>query len=281
MSAARGRVAGKVAFVTGAARGQGRSHAVRLAEEGAAVIAVDLCAPVEGIAYPPATAGDLEETRRLVEAAGGDVYTGIADVRDGDGLGAVLEAGVAKLGGLDIVVANAGIVHLPAPAVETDPERWRAMIDTNLTGAWNTCRVAVPHIVAGGRGGSIVVISSAGALKGYPGVAGYIAAKHGLVGLTRALAVELGPERIRVNHVAPTQVSTEMIHNEAIYKLFVPETEEPTREEFATASEAMHLLPTPWVEPADVSAAVLFLASEEARFITASTLPVDAGVNQH
>jgi (+)-trans-carveol dehydrogenase len=281
MSAATGRVAGKVALVTGAARGQGRSHAVRLAAEGADVIAVDLCAPVEGMAYPPSTPADLEQTARLVEAEDRRIFSAIADVRDGDALRAAVDAGVEALGRLDIVCANAGIVHLPAPAIETDPERWRAMIDTNLTGVWNTCRVAVPHIVAGGEGGSIVITSSSGALKGYPGVAGYIAAKHGLVGLTRALAVELGAERIRVNHVAPTQVSTEMIHNEAIYKLFVPETEEPTREEFAAASEALHLLPTPWVEPADVSAAVLFLASEEARFITASTLPVDAGVNQH
>jgi (+)-trans-carveol dehydrogenase len=281
VTAATGRVAGKVALVTGAARGQGRSHAVRLAAEGAAVIAVDLCAPVEGMAYPPATPADLEQTASAVEAAGGRVVTGIVDVRDLARLGEVVDAAVADLGRLDIVAANAGIVHLPAPAVETDPERWRAMIDTNLTGVWNTCRVAVPHILAGGRGGSIAITSSAGALKGYPGVAGYIAAKHGLVGLTRALAVELGPERIRVNHIAPTQVSTEMIHNEAIYKLFCPESEDPTREEFAAASEAMHLLPVPWVEPADVTAALLFLVSDEARFITASTLPVDAGVNQH
>lgn len=281
MSAAAGRVAGKVALVTGAARGQGRSHAVRLASEGADVIAVDLCGPVEGMAYPPSSPADLEETGRLVEAEGRRAVTAIADVRDGDALRAAVDDGVADLGRLDIVVANAGIVHLPAPAIETDPERWRVMIETNLTGVWNTCRVAVPHIVSGGRGGSVVITSSAGALKGYPGVAGYIAAKHGLVGLTRSLAVELGPDRIRVNHVAPTQVSTDMIHNEAIYKLFVPDTENPTRDEFAAASEAMHLLPTPWVEPADVTAAVLFLASDEARFITASTLPVDAGVNQH
>jgi (+)-trans-carveol dehydrogenase len=281
MSGATGRVAGKVALVTGAARGQGRSHAALLAAEGADVIALDLCGPVEGMAYPPSSPADLEETARAVEAAGRRVVTGIVDVRDLERLGEVVGAAVAELGGLDIVAANAGIVHLPAPAIETDPERWRAMIDTNLTGVWNTCRVAVPHILAGGRGGSIVITSSAGALKGYPGVAAYIAAKHGLVGLTRSLAVELGPERIRVNHVAPTQVSTDMIHNESVYKLFVPDADEPTRERFAAASEAMHLLPTPWVEPVDVSAAVLFLASEEARFITASTLPVDAGVNQH
>lgn len=276
-----GRVEGKVAFITGAARGQGRSHAVRLAEEGADIVAVDICDEIPGAAYPSPTLADLEETQRAVEAAGGRIVTGQADVRDGEALRAVLDAAVAELGRLDIVSANAGIVHLPAPAVEMEPERWRQMIDTNLTGVWNTCRVAVPHLVAGGRGGAIVITSSAAALKGYPEVASYVSAKHGLVGLTRALAMELGPQRIRVNHIAPTQVSTEMIHNEAIYKLFVPETEEPSREEFAAASEAMHLLPTPWVEPIDISNALLFLASEEGRFITAASLPVDAGVTQH
>jgi len=281
MSFVNGRMAGKVAFVTGAARGVGRTHAVRLAAEGADVIAVDLGAAVEGMAYRQATPEDLEETGRQVEAAGGRVFIGIADVRDGDAMAEVVDAGVAKFGKLDLVAANAGIVHMPAPAVETDPDRWRAMIDTNLTGAWNTCRVAVPHIQAGGQGGSIVITSSVAALTGYPGVAAYVSSKHGLVGLTRALAVELGPERIRVNHVAPTQISTGMIHNEAIYKLFVPDVENPTREEFAAASEALHLLPTPWVEPEDVTAAALFLLSDEARFITASTLSVDAGAVQH
>ncbi len=281
MSTREGRVSGKVALVTGAARGQGRAHVERLTAEGADVIAVDICGPVEGIAYAPATPEDLEETARLGRENGGRIVTGIVDVRDTEGLAEVVGEAVAELGRLDIVAANAGIVHLPMTAVETDPDRWRAMIDNNLTGAWNTCRAAVPHIVAGGEGGAIVMTSSAAALKGYPGVAGYVAAKHGLVGLTRALAVELGPDRIRVNHISPTQVSTEMIHNEAIYKLFCPESEEPTREEFAVASQAMHLLPVPWVEPEDISAALLFLVSDEARFITASTLAVDAGVNQH
>jgi len=276
-----GRVAGKVAFITGAARGQGRSHAVRLAEEGADVIAVDVCAAVEGTPYPGATPAELEETGRAVEALGRRCVTAVADVRDAEALGAVLDDAVPRLGGLDVVVANAGIVNLPKPAIELEPAAWQQMIDVNLTGVWNTCRLAAPRMIEAGRGGSIVITSSAGALKGYPGVANYIAAKHGLVGLTRSLAVELGPERIRVNHVAPTQVSTPMIHNDAVYRLFVPDAEQPSREEFAAASEAIHLLPTPWVEPVDVANAVLFLASEEERFITATTLPVDAGVNQH
>jgi (+)-trans-carveol dehydrogenase len=281
MSGGAGRVEGKVALITGAARGQGRSHAVRLAEEGADIIAVDFCGKVEGAAYPPATLEDLEATERAVRALGRRIVARRADVRDVDGLGAALDAGVEELGRLDIVAANAGIVNLPCPAVDLEPRLWEQMIDTNLTGVWNTCQAGARHLIEGGRGGAIVITSSAAALKGYPSVVNYVAAKHGLVGLTRALAVELGEHRIRVNHIAPTQVSTEMIHNEAIYELFVPESEQPTREEFAAASEAMHLLPTPWVESIDISNALLFLASEEARFITASTLAVDAGVNQH
>jgi (+)-trans-carveol dehydrogenase len=281
MSSEKGRVAGKVAFVTGAARGVGRALAVRLAEEGADLIAVDLCGAVDGMAYDQANTEDLDETGRLVEAAGRRAFTGVADVRDAEGMKGVLDAGVAELGGLHLVAANAGIVHQPAPAIETDPARWQAMIDTNLTGAWNTCRVAAPHIQASGDGGAITITGSVAALTGYPGVAAYVSSKHGLVGLTRALAMELGPDRIRVNLIAPTQISTDMIHNDAVYKLFVKDTEHPTRDEFAAASEALHLLPTPWVEPEDVAAAALFLLSDEARFITASVLSVDAGAVQH
>jgi (+)-trans-carveol dehydrogenase len=276
-----GRVDGKVALITGAARGQGRSHAVRLAEEGADIIAIDLCDEIKGAPYPPATLEDLAETERAVEALDRRVVAAKADIRDGEALRRVVDDAVSELGRLDIVSANAGIVNLPTPAIELEPALWQQMIDTTLTGTWNTCRVAAPHIIMGGRGGAIVITSSAAALQGYPNVANYVSAKHGLVGLTRSLAMELGAHRIRVNHIAPTQVATEMILNDAIYKLFVPDKEAPTREEFAAASEAMHLLPTPWVESIDVSNALLFLASDEARFITASTLPVDAGVTQH
>lgn len=276
-----GRVEGKVAFITGAARGQGRSHAVRLAEEGADIIAVDLCDEIAGAAYPPATVEDLAETERAVAALGRRIIAEKADVRDVEGLRAVLGKGVAELGRLDIVAANAGIVNLPTPAVDLAPNLWQQMIDINLTGVWNTCQAAAPHLIEGGRGGAIVITSSSAALKGYPSVVNYVAAKHGLVGLTRSLAMELGPERIRVNNIAPTQVGTDMIFNDAIYQLFVPEVEGPSKEEFAEVSQAMHLLPTPWVESIDVSNALLFLASDEARFITAASIPVDAGVTQH
>ncbi|MBS1675884.1 MAG: mycofactocin-coupled SDR family oxidoreductase [Actinobacteria bacterium] len=276
-----GRVDGKVALVTGAARGQGRSHAVLLAEEGADVIALDLCGEIAGVGYPAASEEDLAETAQQVEAAGRRCFSRVADVRDAEVMGAVVAAGVAELGRLDIIAANAGIGSSPVPAVELEPSLWSQMIDTTLTGAWNTCRAGAPFIVEGGRGGAIVITSSAAALQAYANIAHYVSAKHGLVGLTRTLAVELGPHSIRVNNLAPTQVATPMILNDETYKLFVPDKDHPTRDDFAAVSQQMHLLPTPWVEPIDVSRALLFLVSDDARFITAITLPVDAGVTQH
>lgn len=276
-----GRVQDKVAFITGAARGQGRSHAIRLAQEGADIIAVDLCDEVPGLAYPPATPDDLAETVRQVEALDRRIVAAKADIRDLDALGAALDDGVAQLGRLDIVAANAGIGSLPYGAAEMDPQVWQDMLDINLTGAWNTAKVAIPHILAGGRGGSIIITSSAASLKGYANIAHYTAAKHGLVGLMRTLAAEYGPDGIRVTNIAPTQVATDMILNEATFRLFCPDKEAPTVEDFKEVSQAMHMLPTPWVEPIDISNALVFLASDEARYITAITLPVDAGVTQH
>lgn len=276
-----GRVQGKVAFITGAARGQGRSHAVRLAQEGADIIAIDVCGPVADLEYPAATPEDLQETVRQVKALDRRIVASEADVRDGAALKEIVDRGVAELGRLDIVAASAGIGSSPFPAHEIDPTDWQEMLDVNLSGAWNTVRAAVPHMIAGGRGGAIVITSSAAALKGYANIAHYVAAKHGLVGLTRTLAAELGPHEIRVTNIAPTQVATDMILNEATYRLFCPDKEAPTREDFAEVSQAMHMLPTPWAEPVDISNALLFLASDEARFITAVTLPVDAGVTQH
>jgi (+)-trans-carveol dehydrogenase len=271
-----GRVEGKVAFVTGAARGQGRSHAVRLAEEGADVIALDLCGQVGSVPYPMGTPAELAETVRLVEATGRRIVAGEVDVRDRPALRAALDESVAELGRLDIVVANAGIVS-PALVEEISDEMWDDMIDINLTGVWNTARAAVPHLRKTGGGGAMVLTSSVAGLKGGPGIAHYIAAKHGVVGLMRALAMELAPESIRVNCVAPTQVNTVMLINEPMKHLFVPDKEEVTMEEFAAVSEAINALPVPWVEASDVSAAVLFLVSDEGRYITGTALPVDAG----
>jgi (+)-trans-carveol dehydrogenase len=272
----QGRVAGKVAFITGAARGQGRSHALRLAQEGADIIAVDHCADIETVGYPMATADDQAETVRQVEALDRRIVARQADVRDTESLRAALDAGVAELGRLDIVCANAGILS-NGPSHELSEDTWGEMININLSGVWRTCKAAIPHLIAGGSGGSIVLTSSAAGLKGYANIAHYTAAKHGVVGLMKTLAQELAPHRIRVNTVNPTQVDTDMIQNEPMYHLFCPDIENPTREDFGAASAATILLPIDWVESIDVSNAVLFLASDEARYITGVALPVDAG----
>ncbi|HYO35714.1 MAG TPA: mycofactocin-coupled SDR family oxidoreductase [Geodermatophilus sp.] len=271
-----GRVEGKVAFVTGAARSQGRSHALRLAQEGADVIAVDICAPIASVSmYPPATEEDLAETVRQVEALDRRIVATRADVRDPAALRAAVDDGVAQLGRLDIVLANAGVFEL-APALELTDDAWQEMIDINLTGVWNTCRVSLPHLVDSG-GGSIVITSSTAGLKGTPNTVHYTAAKHGVVGIMRTLANEFGKQSIRVNTVHPTGVDTVMIQNEKTWGLFTPEDPEPTREKFAELFETLHPLPVPYLEPVDVSNAVLFLCSDEARYITGVTLPVDAG----
>ncbi|MBL7498831.1 mycofactocin-coupled SDR family oxidoreductase [Frankia sp. CNm7] len=271
-----GRVDGKVAFITGAARGQGRSHAVRLAEEGADIIAVDLCAEVETTDYAGATPDDLAETVAMVEKVGRRIVAAEADVRDTESLRAALDRGVAELGRLDIVVANAGILS-NGPSHELTEQTWGEMIDINLSGVWRTCKVAIPHLVATGDGGSVILVSSVAGLRSYSGVSHYVSAKHGVVGLMKTLAQELAPHRVRVNTVNPTQVDTPMIQNESMYHLFCPDIPNPTREDFGKASSDTILLPIDWVESIDVSNAVLFLASEEARYITGVALPIDAG----
>jgi (+)-trans-carveol dehydrogenase/(-)-trans-carveol dehydrogenase len=272
-----GRVAGKVAFITGAARGQGRSHAVRLAQEGADIVAVDICEDVPGIPYPGATEADLAETVKLVEALDRRIVAAKADVRDYTGLKAVLDDGVAQLGRLDIVSANAGIGTAPVPAWELDESVWQTMLDINLTGVWHTAKAAIPLLIEGGHGGSIILTSSAAGLQAYENIAHYVSAKHGVVGLMRTLALALAPHFIRVNSIHPTQVDTPMIQNEPTWRLFRPDLEHPTEADFAPASQAMNALPIPWVEPVDISNAVLYLASDESRYVTGVALPVDAG----
>jgi (+)-trans-carveol dehydrogenase len=272
-----GRVEGKVAFITGAARGQGRSHAIRLAEEGADIIAVDICEDIEGVPYPGPTPDDLAQTVKEVESLDRRIVATQADVRDYDALKAALDAGVAELGRLDIVSANAGISAFPAEAQDITEAAWRNMMDINLTGVWRTTKAATPRLIEGGRGGSMILTSSAAGLQAYPNVAQYVSAKHGVVGLMRTLALELAPHMIRVNSIHPTQVDTPMIMNEATYGLFRPDLEHATRQDFESASQEMNALPIPWVEAVDISNAVLFLASDEARYITGVTLPVDAG----
>jgi SDR family mycofactocin-dependent oxidoreductase len=272
-----GRVEGKVAFVTGAARGQGRAHAVRLAEEGADIIAVDVCAQIDSVPFPMATLEDLDETVSHVEKLGRRIIASQADVRDFAALKAIVDDGVAELGKMDIVVANAGIGTSGAPNHELGEKDWQDVIDVNLTGVWHSTKAAIPHIISGGRGGSVVLTSSVGGLKAHPNTGAYVAAKHGVVGLMRTLAVELAHHSIRVNTVHPTQVNTPMVMNDATFRMFRPDLENPTQDDFAPLSQMAHMLPVPWVEPEDISNAVLFLASEESRYITGLTLPIDAG----
>lgn len=271
-----GRVEGKVALITGAARGQGRSHAIRLAEEGADIIALDIAAQVESAPYALATPDDLEDTAREIKARGRNVVTREVDVRDAEALTAAVNDGVAQLGRLDIVLANAGILSTGA-SFELTEQAWTEMIDINLSGAWRTAKAAIPHMLASGNGGSIIITSSIAGLIGQPGISHYVAAKHGLVGLMKTLALELAPANIRVNTVHPTNVDTAMIMNAPTYRIFLPEAENPTREQFAVPAQEMNALPIPWIETRDVTNAVLFLASDEARYITGVSLPIDAG----
>ncbi|HKT06053.1 MAG TPA: mycofactocin-coupled SDR family oxidoreductase [Rugosimonospora sp.] len=272
-----GRLEGKVAFITGAARGQGRSHAVRMAEEGADIIALDICRQVDSVPIPMSTPEDLEETVAQVKARGRGIVAAQGDVRDFDALKSVVDEGVAQFGRLDIVVANAGLAADGAAMESMDEKLWRDSIDVNLTGVWLTAKASIPHIVAGGRGGALVLTNSVGGLKAHPNIGNYVSAKHGLVGVMRTLAVELAPYNIRVNSVHPSQVNTPMLMNEMTYRMFRPDLENPTQDDMAMVSQMMHLLPTPWIEAEDVANAVLFLVSDDARFITGVTLPIDAG----
>jgi (+)-trans-carveol dehydrogenase len=271
-----GRVAGKVAFITGAARSQGRSHAIRLAQEGADIIAVDIAGPVDSVtAYPMATEADLAETVKQVEALDRRIVARKADVRDPAALKAALDDGVAQLGKLDIVCANAGIFQT-SPSLDLDDADWQETIDINLTGVWNTVKVALPHLIAN-KGGSIVLTSSVAGLKAIPNAIHYGAAKHGVIGIMRTVAVEFAQHGIRANSVHPTSVNTIMVQNESVWGLFDPANPHPTRESAEAVFITTNTLPVPWVEPVDISNAVLFLASDEARYITGVTLPVDAG----
>lgn len=274
-----GAVEGKVALVTGAARGQGRAHAVRLAEEGADVIAVDIVRPVETVPFPPATEENLAETRALVEKAGRRIVATAVDVRDAAGLSQAVDDGVAEFGRLDIVVANAGIFGTPAKVWEMSDELWQTTIDVNLTGVFNTLRSAVPHLLATGEGGSVIITSSAAGLKGVPHYGSYAASKHGVLGLARTVAMELAEHRIRVNTVHPGNVDTDMIINDTTFRVFRPDLEHPSKEDVRDSFASTNLLPVPWVSPAEIANAVLWLASDESRFVTGVALPVDAGMN--
>jgi SDR family mycofactocin-dependent oxidoreductase len=278
-----GRVEGKVVLITGAARGQGRSHALRFAAEGADVVAVDLGPTVEGVdavgsvPYGLPDASDLDETAVLVRGLGRRAVAVTADVRDQAALEKAVAIARDELGGLDIVCANAGILS-SGPLLELTPDQWHDTLEINLTGVWHTIRAAAPALIDRG-GGAIVATNSLAGLKGVRGSAAYASAKHGLVGLVRSAAHELGPHRIRVNGVHPTSVATPMVHNPAMSRALRPDLDDPSIEDTAAVRQAAHLLPIPWIEPEDVSNAVLWLASDEARYVTGVALPVDAGAS--
>ncbi len=271
-----GPLDGKVAFITGAARAQGRSHALRLAEEGADIVALDINGGVGTVPYPTSSAEELAETARLVEERGRRAVARYADVRDGAALDAAVSAALEELGHIDIVLANAGIMS-SAPAWEMADDVWQDVIDINLTGAWRTVKATVPAMIAAGDGGAIVLTSSVVGLKGLPNVAAYASAKQGLAGLMRTLALELAPHNIRVNTVNPTFVETPMIAHDVMYRGLRPDLENPTHDDALPAFQSLNALPVPWIESADVTNAVAWLVSDEARYVTGVALPIDAG----
>jgi (+)-trans-carveol dehydrogenase len=276
--AVAGTLEGKVALITGAARGQGRSHAAVLASAGADIVAVDLCAPVGSVAYPLSTPDDLACTAKLVTDAGRRAETFIGDVRSSADMRAATDLALGTFGKIDIVVANAGI-WTPGSVWEMDDQTWADMIDINLTGVFNTVRFAIPQMIER-KSGSLVLISSTCGVKALGFMPHYNAAKHGVMGLTRSLALDLGPYFVRANAILPSTVNTPMIHNDPSYRLYRPDLENPTREEAMAGFYDHNAMPMPYVEPEDVSAAVLFLASDASRYITGIGLPVDLGTIQ-
>jgi SDR family mycofactocin-dependent oxidoreductase len=270
-----GRVSGKVALVTGAARGQGRAHALRLAEEGADIIAVDICTQLDTVPYPMATPDDLAATAKLVEERDRRVLTRQVDVCDLGALQSTVTDAVAEFGHIDIVCANAGIATM-GPAWELTEHEWDQMIAVNLTGVWKTTKAVIPAMIEAGRGGSIILTSSIAGLLPFANLAHYTSAKHGVTGLMRVLSVELAPYNIRVNSVHPTVVNTDMINNPASYKLFLG-LDNPSKEEAKAGFRFINALDTPWAEPEDIANLILWLASDESRMITGTTQVIDAG----
>jgi (+)-trans-carveol dehydrogenase len=272
-----GLVAGKVALITGAARGQGRAHAVRLAEQGADIIAVDVCQPIKTIPYDGATEADLAETVRLVERFDRRVEARQVDVRDFGALKAAVDEGVLALGQLDIVVANAGVMGLLLKAWELSEQDWNVTIGVNLTGVWHTVKAAIPHMIAQGTGGSVIITSSMAGLRGIANCANYSATKHGLVGLSRTLAKDAGEYGIRVNTVHPGSIPTKLLLHETMYRVFRPDLDEPKLEDCTDAFNGLNILPGTFQQPEDVANAVLWLASDLSRMTTGATLTADGG----
>jgi (+)-trans-carveol dehydrogenase len=267
----------KVVLITGAARGQGRSHAVRFAEEGADVLATDICADIPATGYPGATLEELEETQRLVEAAGRRCFTRVVDVRDHAGMVSAVADGSAELGVIDVVIANAGIAGQDYGVLATSYDTWREVVDINLNGVFVTLQTGCKGMIERGGPGAVVVVSSIMGLRTHGGVPAYTASKHGLVGLTKSVAHELSRLSIRVNAVHPGNVLTPMIENDVLFGMFRPDLEHPTAEDVAPLMQKMNLLPAPWAMPSDVTEAVVWLASDAARYVTGASLPIDLG----
>ncbi len=273
-----GRVDGKVALITGAARGQGRSHAIRLAQEGAKIVAIDICAPIETMRYPLATPEDLEQTVKEIEAVGGEITAHQADVRRRDELEAVVDDAISVFGRLDVIVANAGICPME------DPTLCRGFVDVtdvDLIGVMNTVAVALPHLQAGSS--IIVTGSTAGMMKGTTetlgptGGVGYSWAKRVIADYVEVLALQLAPHMVRLNAIHPTNCDTHLLQNADIYRAFRPDLENPTKADAVLAFPAMQAMPIPWIDPLDVSQLVIFLASDESRYVTGLNIRLDAG----
>lgn len=272
-----GQFAGRVAVITGGARGQGRSHAVELARQGADIALVDRCADLGTVPYALATPADLAETARLVESEGRRCVTATADVRDLEAMLAFVDGVAGELGSVDILVANAGVSTLGS-IFDLDAAGWSETVDTNLTGVFNAMRAVAPHMRRN-RWGRIVAISSMMGRSANPLIPAYCASKWGVIGLTKSVAHEMAHSGVTANVVAPGNISTDMIHNDTLYTLMRPDVPAPTREDVAQVMATLHVQPVPWLEPEEVTAAVVFLCSEGARHITGSVIDVDAGAS--
>jgi len=268
---------GKVAYITGVARGQGRSHAIALAKRGVRIVGVDICAPVATAPYDMADENDLVETEKLIAEVGGESMLSVGDVRDLDVQIAAVSAAYDRWGRMDIVLGNAGVCTYGELATMS-VEKWKEMMDIDLTGVWMSARAAAGPMIEAGNGGSMIFTSSTAGLRNLNSIGHYVAAKHGVTGLAKAFANELAPHNIRVNSLHPSNCRTEMMLNTGVAKMFRPDLDSPTWEDAVDSYGTIHLLNTPWVEPEDVSNAIVFLVSDEARFITGAAIPVDAGM---
>ena len=274
-----GNLEGKVALISGVARGQGRAHAIRLAKEGCGIIGFDHLEDYDSVIYKMSRKDDLDETVKLVEKAGGRMIAHKADARDRSAIEAVVADGIKAFGRLDIVSANAGICPPGRPFWEVPGSDWDDIIGVNLTGVFHTCAAAVKPMLERGEGGSIIVTSSGAGLKATSNLADYNSSKFGVIGLAKTMANELAAHRIRVNVICPTTVRTDMVLNDGLYRLFRPDLESPTVDDVIPVLQQMNPIPEPWVDPSDISNAVAWLASDESRYVTGIVLPVDLGVS--